>query len=297
MNTKSYYLILIIFLANGLNGCIGVKTFNENARAGDTVTLAAGWRHHYGRDNITVTITPSSGAPIVYLPNNPAVRAVVNMYPDPLSSLLVSPLVDMDMTTSARTYADLVSGIYTDYDQDWWQTAVFVDLPGSLPQGTARIDITNPQGESTYSNVNIVPGTGQPINFSYRFGDSSDNLSANQLRSMERIGNYVIQFSGSTIPYALQADFSHAPDVNNGGTGKAHVVNTRGDLKNAAWNDTGTSLRIILNPVKGQALSRFSDFKIYVTGGITGLQLVSLKAVDINGNPVTGITASIAWND
>jgi len=293
MNTKSHYLFLIIFLANVLNGCIGTKTFNESARAGDTVALAAGWRHHYGRDNITVTITPSSGVPIVYMPNDPAVRAVVNMYPDPLSSLIVSPLVEMDMTSGAQTYADLVSSIYTDYDQDWWQTAVFVDLPSALPQGTARIDITNPQGESTYSDVNIVPGTGQPSTFSY----IQSKLNANQLLSMQRIGNYVIQFSGSTIPYALQLNLTHAPDINNGGAGKAHVVNTRGDLKNAAWSDNGTNLSIILNPAKSQALTRFSDFKVYVTGGITGLQLLNLKAVDINGNPVTGVTANITWNN
>jgi hypothetical protein len=297
MNTKLLYLMLIIFLANVLSGCIGAKTFNYYARAGDTVALAAGWRHNYGRDNITVTITPSSGAPIVYMPNDPAVRAVVNMYPDPLSGLIVSPLVGMDMTPGAQTYADLVGGIYTNYDQDWWQTAVFVDLPGSLPQGTARIDITNPQGESTFSNVNIVPGTGQPIHFSYRVGNSSDILNDNQLHSMERIGNYVIQFSGSTIPYALQLDLTHVPDVNNGGAGIAHVVNTRGDLKNAAWSDDGTNLRIILNPAKGQALAQFSDFKVYVTGGISGLQLLNLKAVDINGNPVTGVTANITWNN
>jgi hypothetical protein len=297
MKTKSQYLILIIFLTNVLNGCIGAQTFNNNARAGDTVALAAGWKHNYGRDNITVTITPSSGAPIVYMPNDPAVRAVVNLYPDPLSSLVVSPQVGLAMTPSAGVYADLLSNIYTGYDQDWWQTAVFIDLPSTLPQGDTTIDITNSQGESTYSNVNIVPGTGQPVTFGYRFGNSFDSLNANQLQSMQRIGNFVIQFSGSTIPFALQVDLTHDPDVDHGGAGRAHVVNTRGDMKNAAWNDDGTHLRIILNPAKAQVLARMSDFKVYVTGGITGLQLVSLKAVDIDGNPVTGVSASITWYD
>jgi hypothetical protein len=32
-----------------------------------------------------------------------------------------------------------------------------------------------------------------------------------------------------------------------------------------------------------------------VTGGITGLSVVSVKAFDINGNPVSGITASLAY--
>ena len=110
---------------------------------------------------------------------------------------------------------------------------------------------------------------------------------------MERVRNDVIIFSGSTVPYAIQLDLTHDPDLDNGGAGRAHVANTRGDLKNAVWSDDGVNLRIILNPAKGTTLTRIKDFKVYVTGGITGLQLVNLKAVDINGNDIPGVTATI----
>src|SRR3989344_3311080 len=92
-----------------LQGCVGARSFHEIARAGDTVALAAGWKHYFSRDNITVTVTPSSGSPVVYPPNDPAVRAVINLYPDPLSSLLVSPQIKQSLTPSAQLYAAIVS--------------------------------------------------------------------------------------------------------------------------------------------------------------------------------------------
>ena len=112
--------------------------------------------------------------------------------------------------------------------------------------GITDITISNSQAESTFSDVEIVAGIGRPNTFAYTQAD----LNVNQLASMERIGNYVIQFSGSTIPYALQMDLTHAPDIDQGGAGRAHVVNTRGDFKNAVWSDDGTNLRIILNPAR-----------------------------------------------
>lgn len=292
MSIKSLNFVLIILLA-ALGGCVGAQTFHETARAGDTVAVAAGWKHYFTRDNITVTITPSSGSPIVYLPNDPAVRAAVNLYPDPLSSLLVSAETKQDLTPSAQTYASLVSGNFTQGDKDWWQTTVFVDLPSSLPTGGATISITNPQGESVSSDVGIVAGVGQPTTFEATTGA----LNVYQLASMERVGHYTIRFSGTTIPYAIQIDLLHGPDVDHGGTGRAYVVNPRGDIKNTAWKDDGSNLRVILTPVTGAALGTIKDYKFYVAGGITGLQLVNVKAIDVNGNPVTGVTAAVSFGD
>jgi hypothetical protein len=39
------------------------------------------------------------------------------------------------------------------------------------------------------------------------------------------------------------------------------------------------------------------EFKFYVAGGVTGLQVVNVKAVDIDGNSVPGISASITSFD
>ncbi len=273
-----------------LAGCTGSRPFHDVARAGDTVAIAAGWKHYYSRDNITVTITPSSGSPIVLAPNDPAVRAVVNLYPDPISSLLVSQRTGQDLTPAAQTYAWMVGQSATGGDADWWQTTVFVDLPVSLPAGTTTVEITNPQNETVSSEFDIVPGTGQANPFE---AQGNGPLNPNQLASMERIGHYTLSFSGSTIPFAIQIDLVHNPDMNNGGSGKAYVVNPRGDLKNVAWKDDGTHLRMILTPASGSALNNMKEFKCYVAGGVTGLLATSVKAFDINGNPVSGVTATV----
>jgi len=110
---------------------------------------------------------------------------------------------------------------------------------------------------------------------------------------MQRAGHYTVNISGSTVPYAVQLDLVHAPDVDHGGAGKAHVINPRGDIKNVSWRDDGSNLRVMLMPAKGVALGNMKDFKFYVAGGVTGLNIISVKAVDTNGNPVAGVTGSI----
>lgn len=280
---------LFILVSSLLGGCVGARTFHEVARAGDTVTVAAGWKHYFTRENITVTITPSSGSSIVLPPNDPAIRAVVNLYPDPVSSVLVSQETDQDLTPYARTYADLVSSIFTAGDKDWWQTSVFVDLPSSLPVGDATIAITTPQGESTTSVVEIVSGAGRPNTFQTTLGP----ISATQLLTMQRVQHFTVNFSGSVVPYAAQLDFTHNPDRDHGGTGRAHVINPRGDIKNVSWRDDGASLRVIITPAKNAAPTNIKDFKFYVAGGITGLQVVNVKSFDINGNVMSGVTAAI----
>ncbi|MFN2310416.1 MAG: hypothetical protein ABR553_12055, partial [Gammaproteobacteria bacterium] len=84
-------------------GCAGTKTFHDYARAGDTVAVAAGWKHYFVRDNMTVTFTPSVGAPVSYLPSDLRIRTAINFYPDPLASAIVSRETGQDITPSART--------------------------------------------------------------------------------------------------------------------------------------------------------------------------------------------------
>ena len=279
--------LILALLALAVAGCAGVQTFPNAARAGDTVALAAGWKHKFSRDNITVTITPSVGNPIVYAPGDPAVRASINFYPDPVSGLVVGTETGQG---EGATYGSLINNNFTDQDRDWWQTTVFIDLPASLPLGTTYIDISNPEGESAWSSVEIVDGVGSPAVFD---AELNGPLTEQQLASLERADHYVISFDGTTLPYAIQVDFTHDPDAANGGTGVAHVVNTRGDIKNVAWTDDGYNLRVIVTPAKGVALSNMVDFKFYVAGGITGLTVSQVKAFDENGNPVAGVTATV----
>lgn len=278
----------LILAASFLWGCAGAKTFQEVARAGDTVALASGWKQNFSSDNITVTVTPPVGAATVYGPNDPAIRAVIDLYPDPLSSILVSKQIGHDLTPFAQTYANVTNSL-TNGDPDWWQTTVFIDLPDTLPVGTTTIDITNPQGESVQSTVDIVSGAGTAGTFE----SSGGPLTPDQLAAMKRVAHNTISFSGATVPYAIQLDLNHSPDAAHGGTGYSHVVNPRGDLKSVQWTDTGTNMRIILLPTRSQPLSTMKGFKLYVAGGITNLSLVSVKAYDSSGSPVSGITASI----
>lgn len=289
MHRRAANAFLFILMAGFLGGCVGAKTFHEVARAGDTVAVAAGWKKKFSRDNIAVTITPSSGSPVVYGPGNPAVRAVINLYPDPVSSIVVSTETGQDLTPYAQTFGSLIGSTYSNGDKDWWQTTVFIDLPAALPVGPAIIDISGSGGESASSSVDIVSGSGMPNSFLTDVGP----LNQNQIESLERVNHYTISFTGSTVPFAIQVDFSHSPDVDHGGSGRAYVINPRGDIKNVTWSDTGASMRVILAPANGKVLSAMTDYKFYVAGGISNLSVVSVKAVDINGNPVAGVTGSI----
>jgi len=276
-----------------LGGCIGAKTFHQVARAGDTVAVAAGQIKNFTKDDITVTVWPSNwdsgGSPIIYGPGNPAIRAVVNLYPDPVSSLLVSMETQQDLTPNAQQYGGVVKFQTPNSEKDWWTTAVFIDLPTNLPVGTTQIEITDPAGEYATSDVEIVSGAGTPNTFSSTWGD----LNANQLASLGRVSHFTIDFAGSTSPFAIEMNLSHDPDVDHGGSGRAYVINPRGDLKNVSWSDTGTNLRVIISPAKDQALSNIHDYKFYVAGGVTNLAVQNVKAVDVDGNNVSGVTASI----
>lgn len=287
-NNVVYGFLLLGFLLI-LTGCSGGKTFREVARAGDTVALAAGWKQKFSRDNITVTITPQAGGQFIYLPNDPAVRAVVNFYPDPVSSIMVSRQTNQDLTDGARTYAQTLSQ-WTDQGTDWWQTTVFIDLPLGLPTGKSVITISNPQGETVSSSVDIVAGTGTAAEFNSNPGGP---LNAYQLASLERVPNNTVNFSGGTIPYAIQLTLAHDPDVDHGGVGRAGVINPRGEIKNLQWYGAGNQLHVVLMPSGQQPLTNMVDFKFFVAGGITNLSLVDLQAFDVDGNPVSGVTASI----
>lgn len=289
----SKLLFLPLFLVI-LAGCSGVKTYPAMARAGDTVAIAAGWKQHFSRNEIVVTITDANGITTTYLPGDPAVRAVVNLYPDPVSSIIISEETNQDLTPYAQIYSSSVNTNITSDDKDWWQTSVFIDLPSTMATGSASINIGSVSSETSSTTLEIIGGTGTVENFQTEFGP----LNPDQLASMERVGHYIISFTGSVIPYGIQVELSHLPDVNNGGAGKVYVVNTRGDLKNINWVDDGAStLKVLLTPSQPKVLDNMKDFKFYVAGGIDGLIVNNVIAVDVNGNPVSGVVASIATNN
>jgi len=276
-----------------LFGCSGNRAFHEVARAGDTVAIAAGWQQNFSRDRISVFITPADGGPDIVLgPDNPAIRAVVNFYPDPISSLVVSRRTGQDITPFARTYAGTTATFAGNQD-DWWQTIVFIDLPFSLPVGSTGIWIEDPGGGNAYSTLDIVSGVGKKNTFD---ANAAGVLTRGQLASLERASYYLVTFSGTTVPYAIQLDFTHDADVDLGGVGKAYAVNPISGAKAISWTDDGSSMRVVLMP-SGDKQIGFSDFRFYVAGGIQNLINGFVKAFDIAGNPVVGVSVSVSANN
>lgn len=298
--TRVQLLFLMLPLLSGLVGCAGNVSLPAAARAGDTIVLGAGWKNKFERESLTVTITGSDSQVVTYSPGDPAVRAVINLYPDPLSYMVVGTRVGLGGADYryASTYGTVVTGGFTQNDPDWWQTSIYLDLPSSLPEGTAQVEFQSSNGE-IYGPipVEILPGAGSPNTFS---AGSLAALSPAQMQTLERARMSIVRFSGgSELPASIQIDLTHAPDSSVGGTGKTFVVNPRGEMKNLTWTDNGTNLRVLLlgsgdGTSKDPYLTtyKWKYFKFYVTGGVTGVTVQNVKAYDINGNLMAGVTAT-----
>lgn len=286
MSAKRFVVPLLLCL--GVAGCAATQSFPPAARPGDTIALAVGWNKSLTRQATTITLTPSVGAPITYGPSDPRLRAVLRLYPDPVSRLVIGTETQQALSVNAASHGGKLLEQVTGQDKDWWMTVVALDLPASLPPGPAAITITGPEGPVTPQPilVEILPQIGTPASLAgsgLAPGDTADLLA-----SLERAEHATLTFSGSVVPHAIQLEITRTA-----GVGKSWVVNPRGDLKNLSWSDDGTTLRIMLTPTHGQTLADLSQFKVYIAGGVTGLQVKSLKACDSRGNRLPGIVAEI----
>ena len=300
--TRNIKSIFVSFVVLGLsNGCTGLQTFSQVARPGDTVTLAIDWQPNLSREDVTFRITDSSNSYLDIPGTDPSIRSWINAYPDPISKAVVGRETKQELNVQASAWGAGIDN-ETGGDKDWFDTFVILDLPINISAGTAHIDVLigNVSILSQPIAVEILPGSGSPYLFDIaEWGPTT----ANQILSMERADHNTVTFSGSQIPAAIQIDFTHDPDRENGGTGQAYVVHPRGDIKSVAWTDNGTALRVILTPSwhktpeDANAINlnaeTFQWFKFYVAGGIKGLQSTSVNAYDINGNPVTGLSVTI----
>ncbi len=276
-----------------LFSCGGQQTFNEYARAGDTIAFAAGMEPDLSKNNVTVTITPSVGADIILNPGDPAIRGIVNLYPDPASSLIVSRETDQDITPTARTYAQ-TTNFTAGGDKDWFQSTVFIDLPATLPTGTTQIEVTNGLGSSHTSTLEIIPGTGTPHNFN---GEFLGPLSADMFESLSRVSHFTVSFTAATLPEAIEINLTHDPDVDNGGVGRAFAINPTGYKKNLMWTDDGINMKAIILPARDGIFDDEQDYKFYVAGNITGLVIADVTGYDNNGAVVAGVAASITQSN
>ena len=323
-----HYLILpfaIILIC----GCSSKQTFSTAAPPGGTVTLPIGAYYELNRADLSATIQPCvgswptgidqttgnciqpMGSPVVYNQGDSRIRAVANMRPDLISKLVI------DRETSGEgfgTIGRLIENASLGKDKEYVQTFVMFDLPTSIPTGVASIALTSADNQSIHPvAVEVLSGTGSSDTFeTYEFITNDNHLQA-----FERAPHYTVSFTKDAeieTPYAIQVDFIHNLTdqdlTNNGGEGVAFASNPRGDIKNLAWSDNGTSMRVIMTPAwvkqtipgPGEAMSEMQHFKFYVAGGVTGFALApptpeipnGFLAFDINGNEISsGIHISI----
>ena len=271
-----------------LSACAGINTFGTAARAGDTVALALGWNLPVNRQNATVQVTGTSGT-FTYPPGDANVRFLGNVYPDPASRLVIGRETNQSLGVNAAGTSQQLETFVTGNDKDFAQTMLIVNLPATLPVGTATVrvlDQNNVQVGPTVT-VQVVAGAGAPNTFAGTAG----SLTAQIISALERAPDVkTVSFSGSTVPYAIQVDLTRTP-----GVGTPWLINARGDLKSLSWGDDGTRIRVMLLPANNVSPTNMTVFKFMVGGSLSGLAVdaTSLKAYDSSGNPVSGVTASL----
>jgi len=292
-----------------LSGCAGLEPIPKFARAGDTVVVAADRQAAVSKQDITVRITDSNNNSQDIPGTDPAVRAWINVYPEPISKLIVGYETQQGLGVNARSWG-LAAETQSDSTRNWFETFLIVDLPADVAEGWLSIDVLNggvsilPAPNTMYIVPdNVVPNeTGGPNIFSnYEYG----GLNPDQLQNMERADHYTVTFDGNVVPTAVQVDIAHAPDKQNNGVGQAYVAQPRGDINAISWTDDGMNLRVIITPSwyktpEDQAATGIERamnwFDFYIAGGITGLQTPVVSAYDENGVLLTGldeVTATI----
>lgn len=282
--TKSLFLFLA---AIALGGCTATNTFSTAARAGDTVALAVGWNVPVNMNNITAQFTDASGAPFSYALGDPGFRAVAQLYPDPVSQVVVGTMTNQNPNGEMQAAVGYFLNQITQNDPDWNQTVVYLDLPQGMAPGTAQITLAGPNGNLTAYplKVNVLPGTG----VSNQFGTRPYGAAGGYLYDAERRNYYTVTFTGPTIPDSIQIDMTRTA-----GMGVPWVTQTRGDLKNLSWRDDGsTNMRVMLSTNHGVPLNDIKGFKFYVAGGVTGLAITNVVAYDTTGTPISGISANV----
>ncbi|MDH5595081.1 MAG: hypothetical protein OEY68_11885 [Gammaproteobacteria bacterium] len=287
-------LMFLLALLINMTGCTGTHSFGMAARAGDTIAIMSGRHPEISRADISLYIQDSEGTGITIPVGDPSIRAFFHAFPDPLSKVIVGYETNQNIDGGEIASGTLIQGT-TINDKEWMQDTLILDLPTSLSTGIAvvLVNVYNADTSSweTISSpmINILPGTGEKNNF---LNTQIGVLSRQQVQAMERANHSTISFTGSTIPHAIEINMTHNPDVDNGGAGRAYVVNPRGDIKSVNWTDDGSNLKVILMPTKNQTLTNLKDFKFYVAGEITGLALVNAQGYDANGNAIA-VTANI----
>ena len=165
-----YQIWLSIALLWMLGGCVAIQPFPNAARAGDTITLAAGSQDGMTKSNTHVWFA-SDTAPSNPIEVTSGIRSIFNLFADKASRV----------NSPSNSFAG-INFSYLHHEQ--WQTVIALDLPQGLPPGpgTITVQTTAPQPHYLESGPNgsytditqvairfdILPGTGSPNALQYK---------------------------------------------------------------------------------------------------------------------------------
>lgn len=272
-------------------GCTGKQAFTNAARAGDTVAVAFGRQENSTRDNTIVSIRDFAGNVTTYNPGDPAVRSIINFYPDPASYLVVGTETAQDIRGNETVFGNDINTQVSSGNPDWWMTTAILDLPATLALGRATISL-DINGFTESSTLEILPGVGAPNPLEVV---NSPGPGQERLASLERSPSYGVRVFApiGTNPQGLEVTFSHDPDVDNAGQGRAHVINPRGDYASINWEDDGTTLKVLVTPARDAFARTKKEMRFYVAGGITGLTVQDVKGFDENGVLLSAVSVGV----
>ncbi len=300
---KTKYLVKIIgliasILAMTLSGCIGLKTFPQAARGGDTVVLAVGSADGMARANTTAVFV-SDSAPNTPINLTSGIRGIFRLYADKASSLYTSG--------SNVHYVIDTSG------HEPWVTVMAVDLPQGLPIGPGKVRITTTATYPTIgSHINnrpisleILPGTGTPSDLPYEFGvGASMPGDLTQMEALPYAQVMPVFPSGTAWPtYGAIEIKLHVPTTMGTALDSSELrvlvddmsVSTSSNLNTIYRHDSNQDLTVMLLSPPGWLRYYESRFSIVLFNNsrltisfIATPVITSVRYFDINGNQVAG---------
>lgn len=284
-----------------LQGCVGVQSFPLAARAGDTITIAAGSVDGMTSSNTTVTFVSDATATLGDSYDlTPNIRAITKIYPD--------------KTSNAWTASNAL-GIPGSSGHGSWQTVIILDLDPAIPIGAGHFDVHttaytgNPFTLTSISDVpldiEILPGAGVSNTFSYKFFGNDISGTLSDLEPRKQI--IVTNAANGAAPYNYGAIeiVVNAPMEDGQGVALVNddILIVPDDQpqdpisqKQLSWSRTESDIKIyIISPVGklGEIQARTSIVVPGDTVFTTSPTIVSATYYNVDGVVVTGPTPTV----
>jgi len=291
---KSLGTLIILLALMSLNGCVGLNTFPQTARAGDTITIGIGLGYLHGgetdlmRKGTTQVIISNGGSVNYQLTNvdggNGYVRSVFHLFPDSRSNVSNYNMWLETATIAGRPF----------------ETAVVVDLPQDIPNGVYTVETVSTNGVAGtispfISNLEIVGQGGSPSEFLDEWGLDWG------FPELENCVFGHVRFSSSSTPVG-GVDLAINFDDTLVAASDIRVVQPQinmGNVRNLYWSaEAGGTVHVYILSPKGVSNTDLLKFYILIPPGSPYPNFVPsvTKVVDLDGNSISGVTVEIAKN-